>query len=504
MSISEQVPAPLLPQGDYYALTNRKISKRTCQLYDYKCRTHNGMKQHLAFVRNQDNVVVGCHIRTVETKRFEWVGTSSGVQLFGQHTGKGGTLVITEGQLDCLSIYECINANTRDMIIVSICSGTGSVKKGLEANISFIEQFQRVIIFFDQDEAGQKAAKQAVEVIGARARVVTAFPYKDASEAWMNGDRGAITDAIVKAPAAQIDGVVKADDPSFLAKILKPDVSRGYDYPWKLWNECTRGMRPGEVHLIAAGTGIGKSLFARSICLDLVMRQQVKCAYIGLEEAPSVTYERMISEAMNKLYPDLSPCQPLYLWDEAKRKKNENKIRDVTKNFAQNLYLLDKFGMDSLHNFVATVKHYVLNEQCKVVFLDHFSLLADGIDLRADQRRTIDKAIAELKTLAIKENFTFVIVNHLSRDAGLGKPFEEGGEPTLKNLRGSASLAQIPSYIWLLQRNPMADPSSTEETNVTKCLLKKNRETGRVGWMSSITFDANKYQLTESAPQWST
>ena len=451
-----------------------------------------GVQQHLAFVMDQNNVIVGCHVRTVDPKKFHWVGTSKNVQLFGQHTGKKGTLIITEGQLDCLSIYECLGAiETKDTVVVSICSGTGSVEKGIRDNLSYILGFDRVVLFFDQDEPGREAAKKASELIG-NCSVVHSFPYKDASEAWMENDSNAIKQAINKSFVMECEGVIKATDPELLTAALNPDCSKGYSYPWPLWNSATRGMRPGEIHMIAAGTGIGKSLVARSIALHLC-KQGVKCAFIALEEKPVVTYERMISEAMGETF---------YLWDKDKRLANKRKVKEASETFAPNLLLLDKFGMEDLRTFIATVKHYVLNEECKVVFIDHFSLLADGIDLRADQRRSIDKAIAELKTLAIKLQFCFVIVNHLSRDAGLGKPFEEGGEPTLKNLRGSASLAQIPSYIWMLQRNPMSDSSSLDpETNVTKCLLKKNRETGQVGWISSITFHQNKYQLTESLPQ---
>jgi twinkle protein len=192
----------------------------------------------------------------------------------------------------------------------------------------------------------------------------------------------------------------------------------------------------------------------------------------------------MLSEAM---------AQPFYRWDAPTRRQHEQEMRDVAKTFAHNLCLLDRFGMDDLRSFIATVKHYVLNEECKVVFLDHFSLLADGIDLRADQRRTIDKAIAELKTIAMDLGFCFVIVSHLSRDTGMGKAFEEGGEPSLSHLRGSASLGQIPSYIWMLQRNPMEESNNNE----TKCFLKKNRETGEVGMKSTIHFQPDIYRLTE-------
>ena len=479
-------PAPnaILPTGQFAPITSRKISEKTCRLYDYSAGRHNTYGVcHYANVRNQQNQVIACHIRIVEPKGFRWVGESKDTMLFGQHTGKEGTLIITEGELDCMSVYECLSdSELRKTVVCSLNSGTGSVKKQIENNLRFILGFERVILFFDQDEAGAKELPKAAEIIGPKTRMVTGFPYKDASDAWVEGDSAAIKLAIAKAHPFRPDGVIRAD--SLTDKVLNPEVSKGYTFPWKGWNECTNGLRPGEVHLIAAGTGIGKSLFTRSIALHLCRDQNVKCAYIGLEESVETTYERMLSEAM---------AQPFYRWDAPTRREHERELRDAAKSFAHNLCLLDRFGMDDLRSFIATVKHYVLNEECKVVFLDHFSLLADGIDLRADQRRTIDKAIAELKTIAMDLGFCFVIVSHLSRDTGMGKAFEEGGEPSLSHLRGSASLGQIPSYIWMLQRNPMEESNNNE----TKCFLKKNRETGVVGMKSTIVFQPDIYRLTE-------
>ena len=87
--------------------------------------------------------------------------------LFGQHTGRDGTLIITEGELDCMSIYECLSTSElRKTVVCSLNSGAGSVKKQIENNLRFILGFERVILFFDQDEAGEKILPQAAEIIG--------------------------------------------------------------------------------------------------------------------------------------------------------------------------------------------------------------------------------------------------------------------------------------------------------------------------------------------------
>jgi len=55
----------------------------------------------------------------------------------------------------------------------------------------------------------------------------------------------------------------------------------------------------------------------------------------------------------------------------------------------------------------------------------------------------------------------------------------------------------------MLQRNPMENKEENHDPNLTLCHLKKNRETGEVGLMSSIKFDQDLYTLVEveSAPQ---
>ena len=109
-------------------------------MYDYSYGKHNTYGLcHYANVRSQQNEVVATHIRIVEPKGFRWVGESSNTMLFGQHTGKEGTLIITEGELDCMSVYECLSdSELRKTVVCSLNSGTGSVKKQIENNLRFI------------------------------------------------------------------------------------------------------------------------------------------------------------------------------------------------------------------------------------------------------------------------------------------------------------------------------------------------------------------------------
>jgi twinkle protein len=482
--VGQRVQTPVstqLIQGEHVDLADRGISAKVCTLYDYRRGFHRTGMVGIANYRDQSNAVVAQHIRT-DSKQFQWIGRAEGqqLQLFGQHLGSEGTLVVTEGEIDAMSVKEVLLSGAFAAIrgkytVVSIPDGAGSGGKALERQLTWVEGFESVILWFDQDDAGRLGLEKALNVVS-HAKVVEHFPYKDANEALQKGDRAAIIEALQNARGRTPDHIVHA--PSLLEQVLHPVNRFGHPFPWDGWNRMTQGMKPGELWMLSAGTGLGKSLFSRSICLDR-LTAGVKCAYVGLEEPATTTVERMLSERLG-----FNP--PFHVdTEDQRRARDPEVIKAALDTFAPNLYLLDRFGMDDFDSFVRAAKHYVRNEGCRFLFLDHFSFLADGIALGTDQRRAIDRCIKQLKELAMSLNFTLFVVCHLSRSDGLN-PHEEGGEPTLSQLRGSHSLAQVPDYIVMLQRNPRAEDPT--ERNITTCWLKKNRVTGELGMMNRLHF----------------
>jgi twinkle protein len=468
----------ILVDGEHVSLEARKITKRTCTMYDYIVGNRNGERIQCANYRDKAGSVVAQKTRKAG-KRFGWIGETQ-VQLFGQHLGGEGTLILTEGEIDAMTVYECLytHTNSREKFVAaSIPNGAAGAKKSCSAQLSWILGFKRVVIFMDMDEPGRKAASDLVTLIGPTAAVVGAFPFKDANEAWVAGDFNAIITAINTAKRQRPDAIVHA--PDLLGKILEPENRFGLPYPWSGWNQMTEGMKPGQLVMISGGTGIGKSLFTRSIALNLC-KAGTRVAYIGLEESCETSLERMLSEELG-VSPGFHLDSP-----EQRAGRDPKVIKDALDKFADNLFLLDKFGSDDFDSFVATIKHYVLGEQCRVIVLDHFSLLADGISLATDQRRAIDRCIKDLKTLCVELNFTMLVVCHLSRGNGFGPTHEEGGEPTLSELRGSHSLAQIPDFVVMLQRNPRNEDKV--EANTTYAWLKKNRVKGELGLMSKLHY----------------
>ena len=354
---------PIRPivEAPIQAIDDWGISKRTCTLYGYRSTDKN----HYADFKDKDGQTVAQHVRRLEPKGFSWVGERpKPMQLFGQNLGNQGTLIICEGEKDCLCVRELLTVReSQTWVVVSIPDGVTSAVQSIKPHLSWVLGFESVRILFDTDKPGVTNAQKVAELIGPKARIVTGLgEYKDAADAWLAGDKATLKLAIMQAKKHRPDGVVAAVD--LMEQVLHPKIHRGHDFPWKGWNDCTEGLKPGEVHMIAGGTGIGKSLFSRSIGLRLCMTG-VRVAYLGFEESTSCTYERMISECMG---------QAMYRRPEEWRVEHQQEIRDAAKTFAQNLFLIDKFGSIDFDVFFANVRHYVLSEQCSVVILDHFSI----------------------------------------------------------------------------------------------------------------------------------
>ena len=138
-------------RGSAQRLQKRNISEKTCEKYKiYKDGDILRMYYH-----DSNGVPIGSKVRT-KNKVFTYEGESDG-SFFGQHlffrNSKEKSVVITEGELDAASVCEALG----DFPAVSLPSGAAAAKKAMKTNYEWLQQFEKIILFFDNDEAGQKA-----------------------------------------------------------------------------------------------------------------------------------------------------------------------------------------------------------------------------------------------------------------------------------------------------------------------------------------------------------
>ena len=130
--------------------------------------------------------------------------------------------------------------------------------------------------------------------------------------------------------------------------------------------------------------------------------------------------------------------------------------------------------------------------ECRVIFLDHLSILLSGLD--GDERRMIDTTMTKLRSLVERTGISLFLVSHLRRSGNDRATHEEGGRINLSSLRGSHSIAQISDTVVALEVDQQAD----SERKLTTVRVLKNRYSGEVGRACELSYDLNTCRFTEN------
>ena len=460
-------------QGSAARLATRKISEKTAELF----KTYKDGQVLRHYYYDVDGKLTGAKVRT-KGKEFRCEGevkTLYGMQNFRHKTTKQTTkLVIVEGEMDAMSVWEA----QPNWDVVSIPNGAPAAKKAIQNNYEWVNYYDKIVIFFDDDDAGREAAKECAGVLPP-GKVYTGFldGYKDASEALQAGDTEAIR-AVCNYDHQKYtpDGIVDAKD--LLEVVTTPSPPADHDYPFQGLQAKLHGIRFGELTTITSGSGQGKSTFCRAIATDLLNKGE-RVGYLALEESNRRTAIGLMSSAVGK---------SLHIGEHSKR--------DLTKYFDQtisnwNLHLFDGFGSYDPDHIYNRIEYMAAGLETRVVFLDHLSILLSGLD--GDERRMLDITMTRLRSLVERTGIAMFLVSHLRRsqqDVG----HEEGARVALSQLRGSASIAQLSDSVIALERNQQ----SGSKHNATTVRVLKNRYSGETGVACLLDYDLSTCKFNET------
>ena len=174
--------------------------------------------------------------------------------------------------------------------MVSLPHGAASAKKDLQKQIPFLQGYQEIVLFFDNDDAGRQATELASGILpSGRVKVARLENYKDASDALQAGDSDAIRRAIWDAKPYRPDGIL--DGKSLFDVVTEPTPPCAHEYDYSGLNEKLHGIRYGELITITAGTGSGKTSFVRDLASSLCQKGET----VGILELESNTNVQLLA-----------------------------------------------------------------------------------------------------------------------------------------------------------------------------------------------------------------
>ena len=450
-------------------LRRRGISVKTCE--KFKIYRDGDTLRFPYFT--EDGVLAGVKIKN-KKKIFTYEGISTNT-LFGQHLfpDSGKRIVVTEGELDAASCYEAMPG----WPMVSLPHGCASAKKDVQKQIPLFQGYDEIVLFFDSDDVGRKAAKEAAGILPpGKVKIARLESYKDASDALQNEDAEAIRKAIWDAESYRPDGIVDAKTLRNL--VTTPQAPPDHEYPFKGLNEKLHGIRYGELVTFTAGSGSGKTSIIRHIATNLLQSGE-SVGVLELEASNRRTALGLMSTAVGR---------NLHI-GEHDQKELDAAFGDSIANW--NLYCFDGFGSYDPDIIYSRIEYMACGLECKVIFLDHLSILLSGLE--GDERRMIDVTMTKLRSLVERTGIALFLVSHLRRASNDKHAHEEGGRVSLSSLRGSHSIAQISDSVIALERDQQADA----ERGATTVRVLKNRYSGETGVACTLNYDLNTCRFIE-------
>jgi twinkle protein len=410
-----------------HAIRDRKISKEVAAFY----------KVTLAF--NEDGDITHHHypyaldtcfkVRRVADKNFYWAnGKSSNLFGIDRFQPGGKRLVITEGEIDCLSVAQASFEHYNKFYPVVALSSSSIAHKSSMAHREFIRSFDEVVIMMDEDEAGAEAVSELLKVIGYDKARKVKLPLNDASDVLRNLGAKALMQSVFDAARITPAGILTGDQ--VWKQLVEYNSRKSIPYPPCIGgvNAKTKGKRGGEIALFISGTSTGKSTVLREDLIHTLEITDDMVGVVSLEEAPAETGRKLAGMAINR--------NPAY---------EEIPIEDLKQGFDElwkddRIVLLDHQGSIDDEGIVDKLEYMILLG-CKHIYLDHITILvSEGAgDLTGNE--AIDKVMNDLLRLVKKYPEVWIgLISHLRKASFGGKSFEEGRMPSLDDIKGCLAL----------------------------------------------------------------
>jgi len=469
-----------LSTGEFPGCPARGITGATARLYS----TQHMPDKTLYGYFGVDNPTVPNAIKTRihEGKTFPWVGDQKLALLFGQQlfpAGSGKYVTVCEGEEDAMASYQFMGSKYP---VVSIKNGARGALADCKAAYQWLDSFENIVINFDNDEAGQAAAKEVAQLFGGKSRVMR-HPQgiKDACEYYQKGKTGEFMNAFWKAERYVPDGIVAAE--SLREALKKPIAAPDLLYPWQGLNNMLRGVYDSTLVTWCAGSGVGKSSVLREIVIHALQQTEWNMGLAFLEETPERTLRGLAGLHMGKR---------MHI-DGVEYTADEVDLAFDSLGLGHRVQLWDHWGSSQIDSVISRLRYMSKAMGCRLLILDHISIIVSG-NATSNERQSIDELMTRLRTEVVQQTgCSLHVVSHLTRPDG--KPLEEGAKVTLSLLRGSGSIAQLSDAVVAVERNTQDEEPSKRDLLTLRVL--KDRLTGSSGVATLLQFNRQTGRMTE-------
>lgn len=379
-------------------------------------------------------------------------------------------LLITEGEFDCLSAIESGFKNA-----VSIPSGVNGTNEWITSNWTFIEQFEEIIIWFDNDEAGIKGAREVFNRLPNNSvKIVRCEVSNDINELLHKYGKLAVLKQIEKASTPVLEGVATLDMIEDFDVHEAETVKTGIDYI----DEKLIGMVFGSLNILSGRNGSGKSTILNQIYIAEAIKQGYKTfLFSGELVGGNVKYWLLQTLANEDQFAEYT-AKDCHKYKKVTIQAKEKIINDIKDRFF--LYDSDDYRIEAIiEKMTILAKRYGV----RVFVIDNLMTIESSLKDKYEAETDIVK---KLKNFAKKYNALVHLVAHPRKSIN--------DEIEKDDVAGSANITNLADYVTTINR---ADRKESGYDALLKIL--KNRHTGvNVGKKLMFSIERKRFYSAET------
>ncbi len=271
---------------------------------------------------------------------------------------------------------------------------------------------------------------------------------------------------------------------------FKPGYFNGSPSGFPALDSVTGGFKPGELTVIGARPGTGKTFLMLQFCLNMA-GMNVPSAWIS--------FDLTADQVLLKMLSNVSEISTLRLRNGELRQEDQQKVRKMAEKLGKLPIFIDDSPAQNVFSIRQKCGQLVKEHGVRVVFIDYLQMIKTQ-----GRQRTRDEEVAlitrELKRTARELNISIIAASQLSRAVE-----QRGGNkrPQLSDLRESGAIEQDADMVLFIYRPEMAgitqDENGYSTEGLAEVIVAKNRS-GMIG-SAELGFVAHCGKYSDNVPR---
>ena len=440
-------------------LESRGISAEVAKRYKITTQTHNENILVFPFYDDQNVLQFVKYRKTNFDKRFdknkEWCEAETMPILFGMAQCEDFTrLVITEGQLDSLSLATCGIKN-------AVSVPTGALGFTWLANCwDWINKFQEVVVFGDYEKGKITLIETLEKRLQMKIKCVRPQDYlceKDANDILRKYGKEAIIRAVEGAELRDVKYVKRLATVEAVNLRDLPKIRTGI----RPLDRVCGGLLLGHVVLLSGKRGEGKSTFMSQLVAEAIEQDNAVFVYSG--ELPNYHFKNWLDlqiAGANHI------CTTRNEYNDEEYYLTEGCVKKINAWYYDKAFIFDNSAVsdDEYEGLIKVMVDAICRYDIKLVCIDNLMTAMDG-DPNTDIYRQQSAFVKKLEKLAQQYDVAIILVAH---------PKKSNAAFDNDTVSGSSDITNAVSFVFNYQRADDGDECDSY------LMVTKNRMNGKL------------------------